>query len=277
MPVNIHRSNVLWYNPKVFRDNNLTPPKTIAEFYAVAEVLKSKGITPLSISGQDGFSTAHLFESVLLATFGPDDYLKLFQNDGSMWADLRTVTAINTLKKMLSYSSPDRAALGWGDAGDQVLQGKAGMTVTGDWFEGYYTSQGYKPNVDFAWAGRPARTVSLCGSATVSVLAKGAPHREATLAWLKVLGSKEGQDAFNPKKGSIPARTDADKSLYDEYLKWSIDQFHSDKLAPSIVHGAAAPQPYMVAYGKALDTFSSDLDVEGLKQALNDAVAELTK
>jgi glucose/mannose transport system substrate-binding protein len=43
----------------------------------------------------------------------------------------------------------------------------------------------------------------------------GAPNRDAAVAWLTVCGSKEGQDAFNPLKGSIPARTDGDRSLYD--------------------------------------------------------------
>ena len=30
--MNIHRANVLWYNEKVFVDNNLQPPATWAEF-----------------------------------------------------------------------------------------------------------------------------------------------------------------------------------------------------------------------------------------------------
>ncbi len=275
VPVNIHRSNMLWYNPRVFKASNLTPPKTIAEFFTVAEALKGKGITPLAISGLDGFSVAQLFEGVLLATFGPEDYLKLFQGDGRMWTDPRMVTAIGTLKKMLSYSSPDRAALHWPDAADLVLQGKAGMIITGDWIEGYYTSQGAKPNADFAWASSPGTEGTFMWLSDSFGLARGAPHRQATLAWLKVLGSREGQDAFNAKKGSIPTRTDPDKSPYDEYLRWSIDQFRSDKLAPSIVHGAAAPKPYMVAYGQALNAFSVDLDAEALKRALNDAIAEL--
>jgi len=107
------------------------------------------------------------------------------------------------------------------------------------------------------------------------VLATGAVNREAGLAWIKVVGSKEGQDAFNPIKGSIPARTDADKNLYDEYLQWSIDQFASDILVPSVVHGAVGSKEYMFAYGDALDAFSKDLDAEKLLQSLKAAAALL--
>ena len=86
-----------------------------------------------------------------------------------------------------------------------------------------------------------------------------------------LVGSKQGQDAFNPKKGSIPARTDADRSLYDIYLNYSIDQFKSDKLVPSIVHGAAAPEAFVTAYDNALNVFSADLNTKTLIQALVDA------
>ncbi len=275
VPLNIHRSNVLWYNPKVFKENSLNPPRTLAEFFAVAEVLKARGITPVAVGGANGFEVPHLFESVLLATFGPDDYVHLFQGDIALWADPRTATAIDTLKKMLGYANTDRAALTWIDAAQRVVDGKAGMTIMGDWTEGYYKSKGAQPNVDFAWMAAPGTDGVFMWLSDSFGLAKGASHRDAALAWLKTVGSKEGQDAFNPLKGSIPARIDPDKSLYDGYQQWSIDQFHSDKLAPSIVHGAAAPDAFAVAYVDALNTFSSDLDVKALKEALDAAATQL--
>src|SRR5690242_3405283 len=35
VPVNIHRANVLWYNKKVFTDNNLQAPATFDDFFKV--------------------------------------------------------------------------------------------------------------------------------------------------------------------------------------------------------------------------------------------------
>ena len=61
VPVNIHRANILWYNPKVFKDNNLEPPKTLDDFFKVADALKAKNITPLAVGGKDGFEASHLF------------------------------------------------------------------------------------------------------------------------------------------------------------------------------------------------------------------------
>lgn len=278
VPVNIHRSNMLWYNKKVFADNGLQPPKTLDEFFAAADALKAKGITPLAVGGKDGFEASHLFESVLLATFGPDDYAKLWSGDATVWADERIATSIDTMSRMLSYANADRTAIGWSDAMQLVLDGKAGMTIMGDWAHGYALSKGAKPNVDYGYVASPGTDGIFMWLSDSFGLAKGAPDRENTMAWLKVAGSKEGQDAFNPKKGSIPARTDADKSKYDEYLQWSIDQFATDKLAPSAAHGAATTNAYQTAFHNALEVFSANpTDTRTLTQTLIDSVGDLTQ
>ena len=42
---------------------------------------------------------------------------------------------------------------------------------------------------------------------------------------------------FNPKKGSIPARTDADLSKYDAMSVRTVNDFKSPELIPSLAHG----------------------------------------
>ena len=85
VPVNIHRSNVLWYNKKIFEENRLTPPKTLEDFFKVAEVLSAKGITPLALGDNGIWASTHLLESVLLAVLGAEKYKGLW--DGSTaWA-----------------------------------------------------------------------------------------------------------------------------------------------------------------------------------------------
>src|SRR5690606_5990899 len=173
------------------------------------------------------------------------------------------------------YANEDRASLSWADAAQTVLDGKAAMTIMGDWAEGYFLGKGAVPNEDFGWVAAPGTDGVFMWLSDSFGLPVGAPNRDNAVAWLRVLGSREGQDAFNPKKGSIPARTDPDLSLYDEYLQWSIEQFASNALAPSVVHGAAANEAYMSAYGNALNVFAADLDVDSLLQSLLDASADL--
>ena len=275
VPVNIHRSNVLWYNIKVFGDNNIVPPTTFDEFFAVADKLKAAGIIPLAVGGADKFEAPHLFESVLLGVYGQDDYVKLVGGDAALWADARLDTSINTMARMLTYSNDDRSSIGWSSGADMLLEGKAAMMIMGDWAHGYMMSKGAAAGTDYGYAPAPGNGGVFMWLSDSFGLAVGAPHPEEAKAWLAVAGSRAGQDAFNPKKGSIPARTDADQSLYDVYLKYSIKSFGADKLAPSIVHGAGAPEPFMALYGNALNVFSSDLDGDTLKSSLVEATAEL--
>src|SRR5208282_5459624 len=99
-------------------------------------------------------------------------------------------------------------------------------------------------------------------------LAKGAPQKDAAIAWLKSIGSKEAQEAFSPLKGSIPARIDVDKSKFDDYHQWSMEEFAKDKLLPSCVHGEAAPEAFQKALNDAVSAFVQDKNVETFATAL---------
>jgi glucose/mannose transport system substrate-binding protein len=83
----------------------------------------------------------------------------------------------------------------------------------------------------------------------------GAPNRAAGLAWLKVCGSLAGQDAFNPKKGSIAVRTDSDATKYDSYLQAAMKSWKVDTLVGSTVHGVNYGNAGMAALNSAVGKF----------------------
>jgi spermidine/putrescine transport system substrate-binding protein len=103
---------------------------------------------------------------------------------------------------------------------------------------------------------------------------KGAPHRAAAVKWLTFLGSKQAQDTFNPVKGSIPARKDANAKLYGTYLKWALKQWKTDKLAGSLTHGVVASNAWNTAIDTALGLFLQNKDVAKFQTALAQAAAK---
>ncbi len=80
-------------------------------------------------------------------------------------------------------------------------------------------------------------------------------------------------------KGSIPPRTDVDKSKFGPYHNWSMTSFANDKLLPSCVHGEAAPAAFQQALNDAITAFVVDKNADRLTQALAQAAkdAEMSK
>ena len=81
------------------------------------------------------------------------------------------------------------------------------MTIMGDWLEGDNKAKEF---TDYGWIPAPGTAGIYDALSDTFGLPKGAPNPDAVNCWLKVVGSKDGQEAFNPLKGSVCARTDCD-------------------------------------------------------------------
>ncbi|MGW6500694.1 ABC transporter substrate-binding protein [Nonomuraea angiospora] len=272
VPVNIHRSNVLWFNPAVLKDAGVAAaPKTIDEFVADLEKVKAKGKIPLSIGSE--WTVTHLLENVLLGSMGTDAYNALFK-PGADWNSPQVTKALESFAKIMSYAGDPQDD--WQPAAKQVADGEAAFNIMGDWAYGYFHNPpegglGKKSKTDFDWAPAPGTEGTYMWLSDSFTLPKGAKNRDGAIAWLKVAASKEGQDAFNPKKGSIPARKDADQSLYTDYLADALKDWSSNKLAGSIQHGVSVNQPWLAAITEAVGLFIGSKDVKALQQGLADA------
>lgn len=275
VPVNIHRSNVLFSNGTALRTIDAEPPATWDDFLAIADELSAEGITPLALGTAEPWPVAHLFESLLLATLGADAYEVLW-NDASAWSHGEVTEALELLDELLNHVGDDHASLTWDEAAQQVADGQAAMTVMGDWAEGYFKSAGSVLGVEIVWVPSPGTAGAFLMLSDSFALPEGAPQRDNAVDWLRVCGSGGGQDAFNPLKGSIPARLDADRSLYDEYLTSAMDDFSRDRIVPSVVHGAAAAPEWSAAIVDAIAAFVTARDVDATQTRLVEAASSHT-
>jgi ABC-type glycerol-3-phosphate transport system substrate-binding protein len=267
VPVNIHRSNILWYSPKVLKEAGIAaPPATIDEFIADLETVKDKtGKIPLSLGAQ--WTADHLLESVLLGRLGVDAYNALWK-PGADWSSPQVTKALQDFATIQSYANIEAASTDWQLAAKNVVDGKAAFNIMGDWAAGYFKELGKQPKVDFDWAAAPGTDGVYMWLSDSFTLPKGAPHRDAAVAWLTEAASKEGQDLFNPQKGSIPARTDADTSLYKDYLAWALDQWKDSQLAGSMWHGVTVNNAWHTDIDTAVGLFLKNKDVGRFQKAL---------
>ncbi|MBV9273171.1 MAG: extracellular solute-binding protein, partial [Verrucomicrobia bacterium] len=265
----IHHGNVLWYNKKLLNKYGIKIGNNVTfdEFFAICDKLKQAGIPALGVGDSGIWASSQLFENTLLGVVGPQGWIDLF-NGKMKWDDPKVKRAMDYFAKMQAYINPDHATLTWDQAVKELMDGKVAFNSMGDWADGEFIKANLKENEDFGWVNHPGTSGSFIIVADCFTLAKGAPHRESAVAWLKSIGGKEAQEAFNPLKGSIPARTDVDKSKFDGYHRWSMDEFTKDKLVPSCVHGGAAPEAFQKALNDAVSSFILDKNVENFASAL---------
>jgi glucose/mannose transport system substrate-binding protein len=259
VPVNIHRSNVLWYVPDNIKKWGVDVPKTWDDFFKVCETLKGKDVTPLALG--PNWTAMHLWENVALATLGVDGYRNLWAGK-LKWTDAKVKAVWDTYSKVLDCTNSDAASLGdWVPAAQLVLDGKAAFQVMGDWWAGWAVAvKKLEPGTGFGWAPAPGTEGAFMMLSDSFGLPKNIPDKENTLAWLKLLGSVEGQDAFNPLKGSIPARLDADASKYNKYSQSALADWKTNKIVGSLTHGAVAPEAFSSQFSTVLDVFIGTRD-----------------
>ena len=265
VPVNIHRANVLWYSPAVLEANGVAVPTTMDEWFAAMDTLQAAGVMPLALGEQ--WTKMHLMETVLLGTLGPDKYNGLWTGTTD-WGSAEVTTALENFQKAMTYANSDSASLSWQDAAQLVVNGDAAFNVMGDWAEGYFRELGKAPMTDYGWAPVPGSVGVFQFLSDSFVLAVGAPDEEGATAWLKVAGSKAGQEAFNPVKGSICARTDCDKALFGEYLQSAMEDWSSNTVVGSLTHGVVANDSWKSEIDTALGLFVQNGDLAGFQSAL---------
>ncbi len=270
--VGVHRGNGFWYNKQVLADAGVEvgDTLTIDQFMQAAETLKGKGVTPLALGSKDAFVAAQTFENTLLGVVGPENYNKLFAGELA-WDDASVKEAMRITGQMFDMINPDHSALTWDGAVDLVIQGKAAFNSMGDWAYGEFVAKNVVDNI--GWVSHPGTAGSFVLVVDCFTLAKGAPNPENARNWLRVIGTKEAQEAFNPLKGSIPARTDIDKTKFSAYHQWSINSFASDVLVASVAHGEAASPQFKQALYDAAASFLIEKDVDTFAATLVDAAS----
>jgi glucose/mannose transport system substrate-binding protein len=276
VPVNIHRANVMWYNPDLLTELSVEVPTTWDELFAACDVIEAAGKICLSMGTQ--WTSMHLLEVVLLGELGADGYHGLWTGD-TAWDSPEVTAALETYATALTHTNSDAANMDWQPAAQLVATGDAAFNIMGDWADGYFSGDpagdnlGLEPGVGYGWAPPPGTDGVFLFLSDSFVLPVGAPHPDEALDYLKVAGSKAGQEAFNPVKGSICARTDCDSSLFNAYLQTALADWSTDRVEGSLTHGVVANDTWKTEIDTALGLFLADRDVAAFQEALTTAAA----
>lgn len=279
VPVNIHRVNWLWINKELLRKVGGRVPETWDQFFALAERFRQAGVLPLA-HGSQPWQNINSFEVVVLGVGGPDLFRRAFVNkDPSAWRSPDMARALETFRRLKTYTDRESAGRDWNVATALVIQGRAAMQIMGDWAKGEFVAAGMTPGQDVLCTAAPGTWRAFIYN--VDSFAMFQMHDPQSIAAQKTLAktimSPAFQEAFNLRKGSMPAIQGASLAAFDGCAKESRGYFVASALAnslvPSFANSMAQPEAVLAAVQAVIHRYWED-DAYGTESAQL-AVAEL--
>jgi glucose/mannose transport system substrate-binding protein len=261
VPLSVHRSNVIWYNPKTLASLGISgPPETWEQFLAQTSAIKARGIIPIALGPE--WTRKQLLENVLLGTLGVDEYNNLWSGRTD-WNSTIVTRALTTYTRIIANSDAKAASGDWQPMLDKIANGGAAYVVTGDWAEGYLGQvRGLEYQKDYVGVPAPGTSGVFNYLSETFTMPVGAPHRAAAEKWLCEVGRLEPQQLFSQNTGGIPARTDADASRYGGYQFTALMDWRSPstKIVGSLTFGVVASAAWNAELDVALAQFVDDAD-----------------
>ncbi len=276
VPLNIHRINWLWTNPKVLKQAGVSQaPKTLEELYAAGDKLKAAGFIAIAHGGQPWQDTT-VFEGLVLSILGADGFKKAFiDHDEATFTSPKMTEVFVALRKLKSYMDPDGTGQDWNMETAKVIKGQAGMQIMGDWAKSEWSAAGKKAGIDYECAPFPGSqgiySYTIDSLAMFKLSSKNdTPGNNAARDDLaKIALEPQFQTVFNQNKGSIPVITGLDMSQFDSCAQASAKDFaeaeKAGALAPSMAFNMSTSQAVQGAVFDVVSHFMSDKNADPTK------------
>ena len=221
-PVNVHSTNWMWINKAALDKAGGKEPKNWDELIALLDNFKKQGITPIAHGGQP-WQDATIFDAVVLS-LGNDFYKAAFIDlDPKALGGAKMKEAFDRMTKLRSYVDDNFSGRDWNLASTMVIEGKAGVTLPGDWAKGEFVKAKKEPGKDFVCMRFPGTQGSVTfNSDQFLFFKKSDAEHKSQLVMASSIESPTFQSAFNVVKGSAPARTDVSAAAFDACGKKAI-------------------------------------------------------
>lgn len=233
-PSDAHGESWVFYSKDAFAKAGVADePKSWDEFFAALDKLKTAGIQPVAWGGQS-WQESKVFNMILLTQVGIDGFLKIYADKDKSGASIEGVKkTLDILGKLRAYVDEGAAGRNWNDATAMVITGKAGVQFMGDWAKGEFLAAGKTLGKDYGCMLAPQSPgmVYVADSFSFPKIADAASQKgQALLA--EVAMDPAVQVEFSLRKGSVPMRTDVDKSKLDICAQKGLELISAGKIVP---------------------------------------------
>ncbi|WP_458206568.1 ABC transporter substrate-binding protein [Haladaptatus sp. NG-SE-30] len=266
VPLNIHRLNNLFYNVEVVEKAGVDPksikkPSDLVD--AMKQVESKTDAVGMAHQTKSGWSTLQLWATILLGEHGKQAYTGF--TEGKVKENQQAVkNSLSLVKEYKKHFNSDAGSLDWQQANKKLINGKAAFIHQGDWAAGMYRGQdGFEFEKQWDMVSFPGTKGMYSLVMDSFPFPKNNPTKDATKKFLQYVGSVDAQERFNPKKGSIPPRTDVPKEKFGPFLSRQMDEFkNSQSQPPSVTHGLATNPGTLTKLKDAATSFNSGWNVD---------------
>lgn len=127
----------IFYNKKIFKENNLEAPKSLDEFIGLLADLEAKGIKPIAVGAADGDILSKNLMGMALNYFYNTEagtgFDESFNKGEGKLADNWTEASKQYVELMEKMFTPDMLGISADQAKDEFATGKAAMFSSGPW------------------------------------------------------------------------------------------------------------------------------------------------
>ncbi|MCC3372404.1 ABC transporter substrate-binding protein [Cohnella sp. REN36] len=210
----------LFYNKKIFTDNNLKVPTTWDEFTKVVDALKAKGIAPLGFAGKDVWPF-NLAVQGLSASIQKDQeaFIKGLWDGSTKFTDPVQIEILQKAKYLLENAADGTMGVDYGSLPSLFISGKVAMIADGTW--NAPTLKSGDPNLQFGYfpipgSNDPAQNSTLAGKYDMSwMVLEKSKNKDAALKWLAMQSEPDNYADFVKSAGFLP---NADIQVDDPFI-----------------------------------------------------------
>ncbi|WP_106796348.1 ABC transporter substrate-binding protein [Rhizobium sp. H4] len=233
-PTGAHGESWVFYSKEAFDKAGIAEePKSWEEFFTDLDKLKAAGIIPVAWGGQPWQQTK-VFNMILLSQVGIDGFLKIYIDKDKSEASVEGVKkTLEILGKLRAYVDAGAAGRNWNDATAMLITAKAGVQFMGDWAKGEFTVAGKEPGKDYGCMIAPeSKGMVYIADSLWFPKTGNADTDKAQKLLAEVVMDPAVQVEFALKKGSVPMRTDVDKSKLDVCAQKGAELMASGAIVP---------------------------------------------
>lgn len=271
VPIGVHKTNMVYYNKKIFEEYNITPPEepvSWEDFWALCDELRDKlppDKYPLDLGDRKNWPATQVFETIMVGT-DPQIY-EDFINGKASAEDIQKV--LDNMKKFMNYVAPDHAARLWYEAAGRLVAGDYGMMMHGSWIQAYFKSQGWEYGRDYGAFSAPgtSKYFGLCVDAFV--VPENSAGLENGLRWVYTISTPELQQKFTKEKESVSPYNDTSVDIYDSLTNKFLQELLDEEIVtyPSFTHGIALPWHFTMDLHSRISDFATNSNPDTARYA----------